>query len=527
VNLRRRLSLVLIPTVVLLTGAAGYLALLSTERYHDQELRESVLSLARTISLNLRREPDLSDARRLYSFIRQLRDSDPRILDATVVDAEGEITGDLDERQVYSHATDEDLLDVLRGGGRISRTRRMGDSVFKATVPIYFEGSERPLGALRLSYDLSSTQAIQRTARLRLLLAVAAIAVLLILALSAALTRLVVRPLNDFATQAAAIAAGDLGARVPAQRTEELGVLRRSFNTMAASLEASLASLEKRHEALEAEVRDRTADLSSARDRLEILNRALEERVEERTGQLLHAERLSAIGTLASGVAHEINNPLATILTCSEGLLRAISAEGAAPPGVAGEKMQEYLATIREEARRCRTITSQLLDFSRRRTGTRQLTDLRSVVRESVGLVQPKAAAESKSVDSLLPGHPLAVHAEPGALKQLVLNLVLNALDASPAGATVKVTLIEERDLATILVEDQGRGLAPDEMARAFEPFFTTKTTGRGTGLGLAICDMIVHQHDGEIRLESAGPGMGARATVTLPLATESVGVRT
>jgi len=508
---------------VLLTGTAGYFILSSIENYHDQQQRASVLGLARTISLNLRGESDLSDARRLYSFIQRLRVSDPRIIEATIVDSTGEITGDLDDSHVYSRTEDDDLLAVLRGAGKTCRTGRRGPDVFEATVPIYFPGSEAVLGALRLRYDMSSFQTIHQVARLRMLLAIGAITILLIAGLRYALVRSVVRPLSMFAAHAQAVSAGDLGARVPPQTTQELSLLRRSFNGMAESLQASLAALEGRRDILEVEIKERTAELSAARDHLERLNKALEERVEERTGQLLHAERLSAIGTLASGVAHEINNPLATILTCSEGLLRTLSHERPVSRGATDEKMESYLTTIRDEAKRCRCITAQLLDFSRRRIGSMAALDLRAVIRDAVVLAQPKAAAESKLLECRLQERPLPIEGEAGALKQLLLNLLLNALDASPHGALIGITASEERGNARICVEDRGRGLTPEEMARAFEPFFTTKTSGYGTGLGLAVCDMIVHQHHGEIRLESDGPGRGARAIIALPLAAAAV----
>ncbi|MBI3450001.1 MAG: hypothetical protein HY049_13935 [Acidobacteria bacterium] len=188
-KLRHRIAWFVIPTVVVLSGTAGWFILSSIEAYHDEQERDSVLGLARTISLSLRRERDLSDARRLHTFIEQLRDSDPRILEATVVDDRGEITGDLDASRVYGAATDADLLAVLHGGGAVSRATRRGSSAFEATVPIFFPGSEKLLGVFRLRYDTSSTQAIRQTARLRMLLAIAAIAVLLVAGLRAARRR--------------------------------------------------------------------------------------------------------------------------------------------------------------------------------------------------------------------------------------------------------------------------------------------------------------------------------------------------
>jgi len=488
VKLRHRISWFVIPTVVVLTGTAGWFILASIEAYHDEQQRDSVLGLARTISLSLRREPDLSDARRLHSFIEQLRDSDPRILEATIVDDRGEITGDLEAARVFAPATDEDLLAVLHGGGAVSRATRRGSSVFEATVPIFFPGSESLLGVFRLRYDTSSTQAIHQTARLRMLLAVAAIAVLLVIGLRAALDRSVVRPLTAFVGHAGAVASGDFKARVPAQSTIELEDLRKSFNVMAESLETSLAA------------------------------------VEERTGQLLHAERLSAAGTLASGVAHEINNPLATILTCSEGLLRSLAAERPAVPGAAGEKLAPYLSMIRDEAKRCRAITAQLLDVSRKRAAPASPLDLNAVVSEAISLARPRAEAETKIVESAPATGPLLVVGNADALKQLLINLISNALDASGPGGVVRVRASEAGGLVRLEIEDHGRGLTAEEEARALEPFFTTKTGGRGTGLGLAICDVIVHEHRGRMQLRSRGPGIGTRVTVSLPQAPKVAG---
>jgi signal transduction histidine kinase len=521
-NLQQRVSLFVIPAIALVTWAGGYLVVWSMGRYYDAQARESAVALARTISLNLRRESDLSDARRLYSLIRQIQKSEPRVLGATIVDKSGEITGDLVEERVFSRAQDPDILEVLHGGGRESRTAMREPNVIEATVPIFFEGSGEVLGVFRLQYDTSALIDLYHRARWRMFLTVSGMALLLVLMLHLVIRHSVSAPLRVVTERAEALAGGDLSARVPAQDTVELAKLQRSFNEMAASLQDSLAALDRRREALEAEVRLRTSELYAAKVNLEDLNRILEARIEERTRQLLHAERLAAIGTLATGVAHEINNPLATILVCAEGLDKSLTARRDSLPPELAEKLQTYLGLITDEARRCRGITAQLLDFSRSRSAVLACFDLRSVIQDAVTLAQPRAVSESKTLEVELEDIPLPLRGDPGAIKQVCINLLINALDASLTNGAVRIAGSRQQDSARIEVIDSGRGLETRDLSRVFEPFFTTKPAAQGTGLGLTICDMIVHQHGGDVRLESAGPGRGVRATVILPLDTAS-----
>lgn len=266
---------------------------------------------------------------------------------------------------------------------------------------------------------------------------------------------------------------------------------------------------------------ERTRDLVAANGRLEGLSRDLERQVEDRTRRLLRAETLASVGTLSAGVAHEINNPIAAIASCAEGLLRRLGNAGQA--ACQGEEFLEYLQIIRDEAFRVKDITRDLLDFSRAGgspAGPVGPVDLCALLQATARLVAYRCEREQKPIELDLPAEPLVITGEGSSLRQVLLNVTVNALDASPPGRPVRWSARATPGGGAVLVcEDRGRGLAPDEKARAFEPFYTKKPVGQGTGLGLAIAYAVARRHGGSIELESEGEGRGARVTVRLAAA--------
>ncbi|MCO5170662.1 MAG: HAMP domain-containing histidine kinase [Planctomycetes bacterium] len=263
---------------------------------------------------------------------------------------------------------------------------------------------------------------------------------------------------------------------------------------------------------------ERTRDLVQANATLAALSRDLERQVEDRTRRLLRAETLASVGTLSAGVAHEINNPIAAIASCAEGLLRRLGAAGQA--ACQGEEFQEYLQIIRDEAFRVKDITRDLLDFSRAGgspAGPVGPVDLCALLQATARLVAYRCEREQKPIELDLPAEPLVITGEGPSLRQLLLNVTVNALDASPAGSPVGWRARATPDGGALLVcEDRGRGMTPEELTRALEPFYTKKPVGQGTGLGLAIAYAVARRHGGSIELESAGEGQGARVTVRL-----------
>jgi two-component system NtrC family sensor kinase len=232
------------------------------------------------------------------------------------------------------------------------------------------------------------------------------------------------------------------------------------------------------------------------------------------------AEKLAAVGRLAAGVVHEINNPLATISACAEALESRIE-DGAFEESPALDDLREYLGLIRSEAFRCKSITTGLLDFSRTRTAQHVLLDLADVINSSAKLLvhqqrDGKIDLRVETADNL----PL-VFGDPGQLQQAIITLATNAVDAMPSGGVLTISSRREGNTLLIEVSDTGVGIAPENIAKIFEPFFTTKEVGKGTGLGLAVCYGILTEHGGSLDVQSA-PEVGTTFTISLPAANES-----
>jgi two-component system NtrC family sensor kinase len=229
---------------------------------------------------------------------------------------------------------------------------------------------------------------------------------------------------------------------------------------------------------------------------------------------IARAEKLAAVGRLAAGVVHEINNPLATISACAESLeARVNDGEFDGSPGL--EDLREYLGLIRSEAFRCKSITMGLLDFSRTRTSDHVTINLADVIQSAVRLLshQKRNPLIEFKVDLAADLRP--VSGDPGQLQQAVIALATNALDAM--GDSGSLTIVGRNDDQKVVVEvtDTGVGIPPDNLPKIFEPFFTTKEIGRGTGLGLAVCYGILTEHGGTLDVQST-VGTGTTFTITL-----------
>jgi nitrogen-specific signal transduction histidine kinase/CheY-like chemotaxis protein len=239
--------------------------------------------------------------------------------------------------------------------------------------------------------------------------------------------------------------------------------------------------------------------------------------------KLVSAERIAAVGTLAAGVGHEINNPLAYLVLNLEGVAQAL-AQG--PEGLA--EAGARLETAREGAERIRVIVRDLKVFSRQEGEERAMLDVNEVVVPALRMAAHAVRPRARLVEDF--GRPPKVMGSEARLGQVMLNLLVNALQAIPEGSPehheVRVrTGCDDAGRALVEVSDTGCGMSPTVLARIFDPFFTTKLSEEGTGLGLAICQQIVQAHGGELRVRSE-EGRGSVFTVLLPAA-ESRPVRT
>jgi two-component system NtrC family sensor kinase len=231
--------------------------------------------------------------------------------------------------------------------------------------------------------------------------------------------------------------------------------------------------------------------------------------------QIMQSEKLAAVGQLAAGVMHEINNPLATIRVCVAAI------QGRLSDGISGgESVEEYLQIIDKEVERCTRIVDGLLDFSRPKGKSKAPVALSTLVEDTLFLLKHHRRFKRLTVvRELAPDLPPTLgNAE--QLTQVLMALMLNALDAMEQGGRLTIRTARSRlrvDEVVVEVEDTGVGISDEEQSKIFEPFYTTKPPGRGTGLGLSICYGIVEEHRGRIEVESA-PGRGTTFRVYLPV---------
>jgi signal transduction histidine kinase len=256
------------------------------------------------------------------------------------------------------------------------------------------------------------------------------------------------------------------------------------------------------------EFRKLARELSVARRRLLDEN----ERKIELERRLRHSDKLATIGTLASGLAHEIGTPLGVIRGRAEHLLRSDPDQ---------QKLTQGLEIIINQIDRITRIVRMLLDFGRRREPIRVTSDVRSIVQRTLHLLETEAERRNIRLVSELGQAPLLVDCDIDQLQQVFVNLGMNALDAmAPTGGVLRVSaqrrMADGREQVRLCFEDDGMGVAQEFKDRVFDPFFTTKDPGKGTGMGLAVSQSIVRDHDGEITLE-ARP-LGACFVVTLAL---------
>ena len=273
-----------------------------------------------------------------------------------------------------------------------------------------------------------------------------------------------------------------------------------------AERERAEGGLQKAHDELDDRVRERTADLVMAN---KWLIKAFAER-QRSEGTLREAERLASVGTLATGIAHEINNPLGAILVSAES---ALAARGTAD---GDETVRNCLNDIVQQADQGGQIVRSVLQFARREPTERWPNDLNRVIRTAMDMTRSEitkiGAVARLDLEESLP----QVQLNPFEIQQVLISILQNCVDVGNAETRITVRSERTRSGARVTVEDNGPGLSEQERRQIFDPFYTTRRRKGGRGLGLSIAHTIVTQHDGEISVDSE-PGLGTRVTIDLP----------
>ena len=356
------------------------------------------------------------------------------------------------------------------------------------------------LGVLDIVYSLEDFNSKLRTSTLGIAGVSLAFIVIASLLVGFLVHRLVYLPLRDLESGAQRLSTGNLDQPIPVRSSDEFGKLASSFNAMTDALRNSREELRESARTLEQKVEKRTRELRRAQ------------------AETMRGEKLASVGLLASGVAHELNNPLTGILTFSH-LLR--------------EKMPDKspdaddMDLVIRETKRCAAIIKRLLDFAREKQPEKKFTDLNQIITDTVRIVEKPAHLRDIEIvldlDRSLP--PIWIDAD--QIKQVIMNMVVNAQHAVEEKGNItvrtrraldpRVSAAEAKPMVAISIIDTGCGISEKNLKRIFDPFFTSKDVGRGTGLGLSVSHGIVEAHGGLIEVESK-VGEGSTFRVFLPL---------
>jgi len=374
-----------------------------------------------------------------------------------------------------------EISQTLAGAGRLRAEERVGLGVMVAASLRTARSLPDPRAGLRGRLREVEGALASRT---RWLVGSTISAVLLFVAFVHAGYRWVFQPIRALHEGARRVAQGDLDYRVELSTRDEMAELAESFNQMT--------------------------------ERFRDIRDDLDEKVRDRSRQLVRSERLAGVGFLAAGVAHEINNPLAAIAMAGESLQERLEALlGQAAPDEQ-TVIRQYAEMIGREAFRCQEITARLLDFSRGQDTSREPHDLVKLVNEVLALVGHMSRFRDRVITFAASG-TCQLEINGPQIKQVVLNLVANALESTGEGGHLDIELVSQTDLVSLSFTDDGCGMTSETIENLFEPFFTTKSTGKGTGLGLSISHRIISDHGGTIEASSGGVGQGSQFRLQLP----------
>lgn len=368
------------------------------------------------------------------------------------------------------------------------------ERLWRVTVPIW--DGKRSVGAVSLTLPLARADALARRIEHQAVLLGVTTMCLLVGALSAFMNRALAAPLGRILQVMGRAEGGDLGARAPEDRKDEVGQVARGLNRMLDRVASFQAELARR-------VSEATAQLRTTNERLYAAQQ-----------QVGRNERLAAAGELAAAMAHNVGTPLTGVV----GHLQLLEEEVAEPA------VKERLRRIQGQVDRAVAAARQFLGAARP-APLRVPVDVKNLLKDLLVLVSPESQRKEIGVVQAFADELQTVAADPNQLQELFLGLITNALDAMGTGGTLRV--VAEPWLSDVgspvirvIVSDTGSGIPPENLAKVFEPFFTTRTAAGGTGLGLAIARRIAREHGGSIRLESE-PDQGTRAIVELPVGAE------
>jgi len=520
-TLSAKLNMLLLGAMVVIFASLGYVNV----RLHRQHLEQNTLVSAERISDVIKHGTSdymlRNDREGLYRSIQTMA-AEPGIEKIRIFGQDGRITYttnsseqnhvvDKTAEACYAcHAQSQPLARLNRPDRFRIYRNAAGSRVLGIITPIENQPScsnaachahpeeQQILGVLDTNLSLAKAD-VQLAESSRRMIVYTACALILIAILSWFFVWEVVgRPVKALERGTERLAAGDLGYQIDVQSKDEIAELAHSFNAMSSQLKT--------------EHNENVA-----------WTRTLEQRVDQKTRELkrahehaLHTEKMASIGKMAAMLAHEINNPLSGILTYAKLLRKWVDSEDSGKSR--RRDICDSLDLIASESRRCGDLVKNLLTFSRTTPMNLQPTNLNQVIDRSLRLIQHQLDLGGIQVQPELDPDLPPVLCDGAQIEQVLLALMMNALDAMPQGGNLWLTtkLSREDNQIRIIVRDDGCGIPPEILPRMFEPFLTTKETGRGVGLGLAISRSILERHNGGIEVQSE-VGRGTTFNVTLP----------
>ena len=519
----------LLAMMLVIFALLGYLNI----RLHRQHLEAATLASAERVGDVIKSSTTYymlrNDREGLYHAIQTMAD-EPGMIKVRILDQEGRVSYSTDAAEV-SHVLDKraeacygchnqsqpltrlnrpDRFRIYRTGG--------GHRVLGVITPIENQpscsnaechahpASQQVLGVLDTNLSLAQADAQLAVSSTRMLSYTAA-AMLIVAVLSWLFVWEVVgKPIKALENGTEHLSHGELGYQIEVQSQDEVGDLAQSFNGMSLQLRAANEQIMNWARTLEDRVEEKTKELRGAHE------------------HVLHVEKMASMGKMAAVVAHEVNNPLSGILTYAK-LLRKWVGTGQAAHEKRDEAMQ-CLDLIAAESRRCGELIKNLLSLSRTAPMNMRTTDLREVIDRCLLLVRHQLELVGIELQLKLAQDLPHVSCDPAQIEQVLLALIMNAIDAMPRGGNLWLETRLNRDATAIEIEvrDDGAGIAADVLPQIFEPFMTTKERGRGVGLGLAISRGIMERHRGRIEVASE-LGRGTTFIVTLPVHAPGAGL--
>jgi signal transduction histidine kinase len=468
--------------IVLVAIVLHYFLVESEKRHLLEKEEQTAKTLATAMQLPftqilLYEESEIvSEAGLLDLYVtRMVGSKNLHIVYAMVFDPEGRILSHSD-LTLFSRKLDDPLSrKALSADGIV--LSRIGDpfagGVIDVATPLNV--SSKRFGTLRFGYSLAGlADHLRQLKRKALALTVSAAAAMIFLVFVA--SRVMTRPIRRLVGALDSVRLGELAPIHLPDRHDELGDLQNSYRMMIDRL------------AKEKTGRERTQDL------------------------LARTEKMATVGTLAAGIAHEINSPLTGAMHSAHALASAT---------LPGEKRDRYLQVLAEGLERIRRAVSQLLDYSAVHVTNVADCDLSGLVAKTLEFLEYEITRSRIEVENRLP--PLVLRADAHKMEQVLVNMVLNAIAAMPAGGRLVFRHLVDGPFLTLVVSDTGEGIPEENREKIFDPFFTTKRNGEGTGLGLAVCRKIIEQHGGKITVSSR-PGEGTEFRISLPFAPSSGG---